>query len=114
MTDPILTPEVYGPDDLGKAKAAIDRAEASYCYRVQVSDDAPACTTHRELIDAAKAYAEHRDNGDPAEVFRITHPLKGGEPTCVDVTRIATGVYAAHLVACFCRFPLWLLEDLKK
>ena len=114
MTDPILTPEVYGPGDLGEAKAAIDSAQASYCYRVQVSDDAPACTTHRNLNDAAKAYAEHCDNGDPAEVAMIAHPSRGGEPTVVDVTRIATGVYAAHLAACFSRFPRWLLEDLKK
>ena len=114
MTDPILTPEVYGPGELGEAKAAKESAKASYCYRVQVSDDAPACTTHRELFDAAKVYAEHRDKGETAEVAMIMHPSRGGEPTVVDVTRVATGVYAAHLVACFCRFPLWLLEDLKK
>ncbi len=30
MTDPILTPEVYGPDDLGAAKAAIRTPHGGY------------------------------------------------------------------------------------
>jgi len=85
--------------------------DTKHVYRVQISDDAPACSMHRKLLDAALVYAEHRANGDTAEVTQIIHPLRGGQPWTEDATDEAVAELVRHLENTGQPLPAWLRRE---